>query len=42
MNEIAEALRGLGCRDGGRKVMNGKRSTIWHGVSVAEIKAASL
>jgi putative DNA primase/helicase len=42
MNEIAEALRGLGCRDGGRKVMNAKRSTIWHGVSVAEIKAASL
>jgi putative DNA primase/helicase len=39
MNEVAEALRGLGCRDGGRKVMKGKRSTIWHGIRVAEIKA---
>lgn len=42
MNEVAETLRGLGCRDGGRKVMNGKRSTIWHGVRVAEIKAETL
>jgi hypothetical protein len=42
MNEVAEVLRTLGCRDGGRKVINGKRWTIWHGVSVADIRAETL
>jgi putative DNA primase/helicase len=42
MNEVAETLRSLGCRDGGRRKIEGKRSTIWHGVSVAEIKAETL
>jgi putative DNA primase/helicase len=39
MNEITEQLKQLGCRDGGRRKIQGKRSTIWHGVSIAEIGA---
>jgi P4 family phage/plasmid primase-like protien len=39
MNEITEQLRNLGCRDGGRRKIGGKRSTIWHGARIAEIKA---
>jgi putative DNA primase/helicase len=38
MNEVTDTLRALGCRDGGRRRMHGKRSTIWHGVRVAEIR----
>ncbi len=36
MNEVAATLRQRGCKDGGRKVIDGKRSTIWHGVDVAK------
>jgi putative DNA primase/helicase len=36
MNDIAAVLRQLGARDGGRKQYRGKRSTIWHGVSIRE------
>jgi P4 family phage/plasmid primase-like protien len=36
MNEIATTLREKGCEDGGRKKVHGKRSTIWHGVSVTQ------
>jgi P4 family phage/plasmid primase-like protien len=36
MNEIAATLREMGCNDGGRKHIHGKRSTIWHGVSVTQ------
>ena len=36
MNEIAAILRERGCNDGGRKQVHGKRSTIWHGVSVTQ------
>ncbi|HTY35128.1 phage/plasmid primase, P4 family [Mycobacterium sp.] len=36
MNEIAATLREQGCKDGGRKKIHGKRSTIWRGVSVAQ------
>jgi putative DNA primase/helicase len=36
MNEIAATLRERGCNDGGRKQVHGKRSTIWHGVSVTQ------
>jgi putative DNA primase/helicase len=36
MNEVTEVLRGLGCRDGGRRKIRGQRSTIWHGVTIAE------
>jgi P4 family phage/plasmid primase-like protien len=42
MNEITEQLRNLGCRDGGRRQIQGKRSTIWHGVRIATIKAETL
>ena len=36
MNEIAATLRERGCNEGGRKQVHGKRSTIWHGVSVTQ------
>lgn len=36
MNQIAATLRQKGCNDGGRKQVHGKRSTIWHGVSVTQ------
>ena len=36
MNEIAATLREKGCKEGGRKQVHGKRSTIWHGVSVTQ------
>jgi P4 family phage/plasmid primase-like protien len=36
MNEIAATLRQQGCEDGGRKKVHGKRSTIWHGVSITQ------
>lgn len=42
MNEVTDSLKTYGCRDGGRRQVRGRRSTIWHGVSVAEIKAETL
>jgi P4 family phage/plasmid primase-like protien len=35
MNEIAAILRERGSNPGGRKQIHGRRSTIWHGVSIA-------
>jgi putative DNA primase/helicase len=37
MNEVTDVLRELGCRSGGRQRYKGKRSTIWHGVSIAVV-----
>jgi phage/plasmid-associated DNA primase len=36
MNDIAAILRERGCKDGGRKQIHGKRSTIWYGVCVTQ------
>ena len=36
MNEVAATLRDRGCKPGGRKTINGKRSTIWYGVSITQ------
>jgi P4 family phage/plasmid primase-like protien len=36
MQEITATLQEMGCKPGGRKQMHGKRSTIWHGVSIAK------
>jgi len=36
MNEVIATLRERGCKDGGRKMLHGKRSTIWHGVDVTQ------
>jgi putative DNA primase/helicase len=42
LNEVTEVLRNIGCRDGGRRKIAGKRSTIWHGVTITEIGAKTL
>jgi P4 family phage/plasmid primase-like protien len=34
MNDLTAILKERGCKSGGRKQIRGKRSTIWHGVSV--------
>ena len=36
MNEIAATLQEMGCKPGGRKRLHGKRSTIWHGVTLRQ------
>jgi putative DNA primase/helicase len=36
MQEITATLQDMGCKSGGRKQVHGKRSTIWHGVSIAK------
>jgi P4 family phage/plasmid primase-like protien len=36
MHEVVATLRQKGCKDGGRKKIYGKRSTIWHGVCIAQ------
>lgn len=36
MHEVVATLRQQGCKDGGRKKIHGKRSTIWHGVCVTQ------
>lgn len=38
MNEVAEALRGLGAIDKGRRMIKGERGTLWEGVKIAQVQ----
>jgi putative DNA primase/helicase len=38
MNEVADALRALGAHDEGRRMVKGKRGTLWTGVRIAQVQ----